>query len=69
MLLTLMQYSRFYKLDYEKQKLQTELKSLKDYNEQIKIRISMESDLPFIYEYATQTLKMVFPDRIIYIHE
>lgn len=58
-----------YKLDYEKQNLNRDLKTILEQNEQLKIQIAMEADLPFIYEYATSQLNMVFPERIVYIHE
>ncbi|MDD5455837.1 MAG: hypothetical protein PHV30_02255 [Candidatus Margulisbacteria bacterium] len=69
MFVALLQLSINYKLDYTRQSLNSELKHLKDTNYELSIKLSSDNDLNEVYKYATQTLEMGFPEKVIYVYE
>lgn len=66
-LLALVQQNQSNKINYNIQKFQIEFKKLKESNSYLNLDYESQTNLEYIYNYATTSLNMVFPEKIIYV--
>ncbi|OGI08067.1 MAG: hypothetical protein A2Y40_10690 [Candidatus Margulisbacteria bacterium GWF2_35_9] len=68
-ILTVFQQGKHYNLDYKMQALKNELKTIENENQEMQLKYNMKYDLKWVYDYATVTLNMIFPNEIKSIYE